>query len=93
MLISCSLSLKKDALVHSRRQHKVQNQQDISQSSPHSTSLLTLQPTYNDIPWFSNSFLQCLLMLSGSDGSYLFSHTRYCLAVAPNAIKQNVTLA
>lgn len=43
--------------------------------------------------WFSNSSSQCLLTSPASGGSYLFSHTRYCLAVAPNAIEQNVSLA
>lgn len=43
--------------------------------------------------WFSNSFLQCLLTSPASGGSYLFSHAKYCLAVAPNVIEQNVSLA
>lgn len=91
----CFLSLKgKKKKSPVRRQQKVQNWQDISQSISQSKSLVHYNPF---IMVRVLVFQVCLckpvnIICASMAAICLVSHTKYSLVVAPNVIKQNVTL-
>lgn len=88
----CFLSLSREKKRPLRGQQKVQTQQDISQSISHSTSLVHYNLFIKVRVLVFHFWKPVTIICASMAAICLVSHTKYSLVVAPNVIKQIVTL-